>query len=198
MPTDFIIPQEEIKTLLEQATRQELILWDKELVVAYLLPSGSLVVGRGAVLDPANFDLEKGREVAKEDAIKQLWQREGYLRQVERSDEQPSDLSPQQLLEQSEVHKSSLFDVAIVSARLPSGFTVTGKAIIGDLSIEQAYQLAQVDLLEQLQYLEAYRKTQTDPSKSATEAQQPEPMPEEAQSESPALDQPTSPPPSIL
>ena len=77
------VTQEEITALLDAAQTQEHTFWDKELVVSYKLPCGFTIAGRGACVDPANFDLEIGRQLARKDAEKQLWQLEGYRKQLE-------------------------------------------------------------------------------------------------------------------
>lgn len=75
------VTSEQITSLLDSAETQEHVFWDKELVVSYKLSSGFTICGRGACVDPANFDLEIGREVARKDAENQLWKLEGYLLQ---------------------------------------------------------------------------------------------------------------------
>lgn len=77
------VTQEEIDALLDASETQEHIFWDKELIVSYKLPSGFTIAGRAACIDPANFDLEIGRKVARENAEHQLWQLEGYRKQLE-------------------------------------------------------------------------------------------------------------------
>lgn len=83
MPTNNRVTQAEIDALLDAAETQEVIFWDKELVVSYRLPCGFTISGRGACIDPANFDIEIGRKVARENAAHQLWQLEGYRKQLE-------------------------------------------------------------------------------------------------------------------
>jgi hypothetical protein len=75
------VSPERIKFLLDNAQTQEHIFWEKELVVSYLLPNGFSIIGRGVCVDPANFDIEIGRQVAREQAENTLWQLEGYLLQ---------------------------------------------------------------------------------------------------------------------
>lgn len=82
MPNQNRVTQEQIDLLLDNAQTQEHIFWDKELIVSYKLESGFTVAGRGACVDPANFDLEIGRRVARDDAANQLWQLEGYRLQL--------------------------------------------------------------------------------------------------------------------
>lgn len=82
MPNQNRVTQEQIDALLDKAETQEHTFWDKELVVSYKLESGFTILGRGACVDPANFDLEIGRKVAREDAVNQLWQLEGYRLQL--------------------------------------------------------------------------------------------------------------------
>jgi hypothetical protein len=78
------VTQEQINAILDSAEKVEAIFWGKELVVSYKLVTrgGFTIIGRGACVDPANFDLEVGRKVAKEDAADKLWQLEGYLLQL--------------------------------------------------------------------------------------------------------------------
>jgi Phage protein (N4 Gp49/phage Sf6 gene 66) family len=81
--SDNRVTPEQIKALLDSAETQEHVFWSKELFVSYKLSSGFTVTGRGACIDPANFNLEIGRKVAREDAENQLWQLEGYRKQIE-------------------------------------------------------------------------------------------------------------------
>ncbi|MCC5640634.1 hypothetical protein LC593_33345 [Nostoc sp. CHAB 5844] len=74
------VTADQINELLDSAETQEHVFWNKELVVSYKLPSGFPICGRGACVDPANFDID-GRRVARENAENQLWQLEGYLLQ---------------------------------------------------------------------------------------------------------------------
>lgn len=78
MPTDNKITPDQIKALLDEAETQEHIFHGKELIVSYKLKCGFTVSGRGACVDPSNFDLEIGRKVAREDAENQMWKLEGY------------------------------------------------------------------------------------------------------------------------
>jgi hypothetical protein len=41
--------------------------------------NGFCLVGMSAPADPTNFDAEKGRTFAKDDALRRLWSLEGYL-----------------------------------------------------------------------------------------------------------------------
>lgn len=43
------------------------------------LKNGFAVLGKSACADPKNFDQEVGMRVAREDAVRQIWQLEGYL-----------------------------------------------------------------------------------------------------------------------
>jgi hypothetical protein len=83
MPNNNRVTPQEIEDLLSNAQTEEHIFWNKELAVSYKLASGFTIAGRGACIDPANFDLEIGRKVAREDAASQLWQLEGYRKQLE-------------------------------------------------------------------------------------------------------------------
>lgn len=83
MPNDNRVTQEQIEDLLNSAETQEHVFWNKELVVSYRLSNGFTVTGRGACVDPANFDPEIGRQVARRQVEDQLWQLEGYRKQLE-------------------------------------------------------------------------------------------------------------------
>lgn len=43
-----------------------------------VLKNGFTIVGKSACASPANFDMELGRKIAREDARKQIWALEGY------------------------------------------------------------------------------------------------------------------------
>ncbi len=75
------VTQEQIHALLDAAQTEEQTFFGKDHIVCYRLESGFTIVGRGACVDPANFDIEIGRKVARENAEHQLWQLEGYLLQ---------------------------------------------------------------------------------------------------------------------
>lgn len=72
---------EDITKLLDEAETAEQVFWGKELVISFKLASGFTVLGRAACVDPANFVLEVGQKLARQDAERQLWQLEGYLLQ---------------------------------------------------------------------------------------------------------------------
>ena len=75
------VSQEQITKMLDEAETQEAIFWEKELVVSYRLKNGFTILGRAACVDPANFDLCIGRDIARKQAEKKLWELEGYLLQ---------------------------------------------------------------------------------------------------------------------
>lgn len=55
----------------------------KVLVCELMLENGFSVRGEAAVVDPANFDMEIGKKISRENAIDQIWLIEGYLLQEE-------------------------------------------------------------------------------------------------------------------
>lgn len=79
-PNNRVLP-EDIERLIERSKTSEHVFWGKELVVSMRLPCGFTVTGRGACVDPFNFDRDKGYAVAMEQIKNQLWQLEGYLLQ---------------------------------------------------------------------------------------------------------------------
>lgn len=54
----------------------------KTTVCLLTLRNGFEVVGSSACVDPANFDFEVGKHLAKEDALRKVWTLEGYLLQA--------------------------------------------------------------------------------------------------------------------
>jgi Phage protein (N4 Gp49/phage Sf6 gene 66) family len=82
MPSDRVT-EAEIDDLLSRSTIEEHVFHKKELIVSYLLPNGFTVTGKGACINPENFDINIGRKVAQNDVKDQLWQLQGYLRQIE-------------------------------------------------------------------------------------------------------------------
>lgn len=76
------ITKEYLESILDNSiTEEHLFHGGKSMIISYLLPNGFTIDGRAAVVDLANFDIEIGRKVAREDAINQLWGKEGYLLQ---------------------------------------------------------------------------------------------------------------------
>lgn len=55
----------------------------KVLVCELVLENGFSVRGEASVVDPANFNLEIGKDISRKDAIDKIWQLEGYLLQEE-------------------------------------------------------------------------------------------------------------------
>lgn len=47
-------------------------------IAVVLMQNGFAVVGKSAPADPENYNKELGEQFAKEDAVRQLWQLEGY------------------------------------------------------------------------------------------------------------------------
>ena len=81
------VTQEDIDALLDSAEVEEHTFHGKELVVSYRLTrrGGFTVSGRGAVVDPTLFDINVGRQVARQDASNKLWQLEGYILQLQQA-----------------------------------------------------------------------------------------------------------------
>lgn len=78
------ITKEQLDALIDAAVVEEhLFHGGKSMILSYQLESGFTIDGRAAVVDLNNFDIEIGRQVAREDAINQLWQLEGYRLQLE-------------------------------------------------------------------------------------------------------------------
>jgi hypothetical protein len=73
---------EQLEKIVDSANVEEKVFFDnKMLVVAYQIKVGEkdhILIGTAPVLDRANFDLEKGRGVARGKVLDQLWSLEGY------------------------------------------------------------------------------------------------------------------------
>lgn len=69
---DKVTP-EMVAKYLDAAESQEHTFWNKELVVSYRLENGFTISGRGACVNPANFNLELGRKIARKHAEEQLF-----------------------------------------------------------------------------------------------------------------------------
>lgn len=69
------------------------------------LKNGYTIKGMSACVDASNFNIDTGRSVAYEDAVRQIWQLEGYLlaeklhnkAEVEKKNSNTFTLSPQQV-----------------------------------------------------------------------------------------------------
>jgi len=48
-------------------------------IAVVTMSNGFVVLGKSAPADPGNYDVKMGKQFAQEDAIRQLWQLEGYL-----------------------------------------------------------------------------------------------------------------------
>ena len=85
MPSNNRVTQEEIDYLINSAQTEEAILFGVTLVVAYQFPSlGNWTIrGEGSVVDPAEFDIELGREFARKDVENKLWKHMGFVKQLE-------------------------------------------------------------------------------------------------------------------
>lgn len=56
-------------------------------VCCLILDTGFTVTGESACIDPATFDSEVGRGIARDEAINKLWQLEGYRKQAQLHDQ---------------------------------------------------------------------------------------------------------------
>jgi len=56
----------------------------KTLVCLLTLANGFEIVGTAACVDPANFDMEIGKKISREEAVNKVWELEGYRLQCEK------------------------------------------------------------------------------------------------------------------
>lgn len=48
-------------------------------IAVVMMTNGFAIVGTSTTADPANYDVDVGRQFAYENAVRQIWQLEGYL-----------------------------------------------------------------------------------------------------------------------
>lgn len=74
----YSVTRTQLDELLQNSVTEESIFHGKELIISFRLPCGFTIAGRSAVVNSAKFDLNIGRLISYEDAIRQLWLLEGY------------------------------------------------------------------------------------------------------------------------
>lgn len=76
------VTKEQIENILLQSKMEVFhAIFGKQCIVVALLPNGFTIVGESACVDPSNYDVGIGYELAIKDIEKQLWMLEGYLLQ---------------------------------------------------------------------------------------------------------------------
>ena len=80
------VTKEQLELLIDKSDIREYVAFNKIMLHVYKLPSGFVVVGKAACVDPENFRFDIGRKICRENAIDQLWELEGYLLQNSISD----------------------------------------------------------------------------------------------------------------
>lgn len=81
-PSESTVTAEQIEALMDSMEYDVHVAYYKVTIVTARLPkNGFTFVGSSACVHPANFDLEKGVEIAKKKIKDQLWLVEGYLLQ---------------------------------------------------------------------------------------------------------------------
>lgn len=76
---NYLTP-DDIQSVIDQSKIQFHVFPDTTLTVcAITLPNGYTVTGESATIAAENFDAEVGRDVAVGDAVRKIWQLEGYL-----------------------------------------------------------------------------------------------------------------------
>lgn len=75
------ITQEMINRMMERAETKITTVFGKCTVVAMQFENGFVLVGSSACVDPANYDVKLGTEIAKKQIEDKLWMLEGYALQ---------------------------------------------------------------------------------------------------------------------
>lgn len=63
-------------------------LGQKTVICILTLENGFEVTGLASCVDPENFDFEIGQQIAREDAVNQIWKLEGYLLQQDKYEDE--------------------------------------------------------------------------------------------------------------
>jgi hypothetical protein len=83
------VSQADLDLLMESAEKEEAILFGKTLVVSYRFPTlaGWTILGEGSVINPANFNIELGRESAVKKIRGNLWEFMAFIKQLEMAEQ---------------------------------------------------------------------------------------------------------------
>ena len=80
--TKFKLTEEDIKGVIKSVT-YTVLPSGKTTICELLLRNGYAVIGVSAVIDVRNYIKEKGEELAYKDALRKVWELEGYVKQQE-------------------------------------------------------------------------------------------------------------------
>lgn len=75
------ITQEIIDRMMERAETKITTVFGKCTIVSMQFENGFVLVGSSACVDPANYDVKLGTEIAKKQIENKLWELEGYALQ---------------------------------------------------------------------------------------------------------------------
>lgn len=78
-----VVTKEEINALLASATSVTSTVGNKTTLVVVTLPSGFEIAATSACVDPANYSVDIGREIAMKRIEDKLWELEGYRKQCQ-------------------------------------------------------------------------------------------------------------------
>lgn len=76
---DKKLTKEDIEKII--VTEEYKIIGKKTVICCLSLGNGFEVIGSASCVNPANFDMEIGKNYSKEDAVNKIWQLEGYRMQ---------------------------------------------------------------------------------------------------------------------
>jgi len=77
------VTENQVDDLLDAAEVTTVVMHGKETLSCFKLENGFTITGRSACVDPANFDADLGKKIAREHAKRQLWAFEGYRLQCD-------------------------------------------------------------------------------------------------------------------
>lgn len=76
------ITQEFVDEIYEKSEKVEHEVFGKTLITACKLPNGFVLVEDASCVDPANYDIEIGRQICAERIKNKIWELEGYVLQT--------------------------------------------------------------------------------------------------------------------
>ena len=83
MSTEPVTNKVTLENIISKIKKEEYVVLPsgKVMVCELTLENGFTVRGQAAVVDKANFNEDIGKQISKENAIREIWQLEGYLLQ---------------------------------------------------------------------------------------------------------------------
>ena len=72
------ITQSQVDEIFNKSDKETWCVFNKSFVLAVRLPNGFVIIEDSSCVDPKNFDIEIGKEIAIERIKNKIWELEGY------------------------------------------------------------------------------------------------------------------------